>query len=191
MPKHRVGTALNATQRFAVEHQKVLIILSYLETVCARLRAGEELEPELIRKILELIQGYVEKIHNGKKSGVLFSALLDAGMSPVSGILAEVIADHAATAHMVEDMSSAFAGQDADTFLKLALEYAESTKQLMLKEQAALYPKAHKLLGPAALLKLADRLEQIDTAADGSSRHQRYYDMIDELRAQLRAKPST
>jgi len=67
-----------ATKNLMDEHGGIKLMLTIMEGICKKLKAGKKVEVIHLDSILEFLKVFVDKCHHGKEEDVLFPSLLRA-----------------------------------------------------------------------------------------------------------------
>lgn len=184
------GAAPRATAILVEEHEVILRIIAVLNAAVGRLRAGQEVSPEVFRQAIDFIRTFADRCHHGKEQDLLFPVLEQRGIPREGGPIGVMLYEHDQGRAFVKQMAEALEawadGEEAarEELLEGAQGYAQLLSQHILKENRILYPMADQVLSAADQEELREKFEAVE-AAMGEGLHQRYVALVEELEAQL------
>ena len=76
------------------EHEAILFALKILEAIGQRLDAGRPTDSEDIAAFIGFLKEFADKCHHGKEEGILFPALVAAGIPEQGGPIGVLLAEH-------------------------------------------------------------------------------------------------
>ncbi len=118
------------------EHRRIEKIVPILQRESAKIKELQEVDPELINRIVDFFHVYADRTHHGKEEDILFKALtvkkLESGHRK---IIDELMAEHAEARSKVKRLS------EANQQYKQGDEKSLNTISQMLRELSSLYPK--------------------------------------------------
>src|SRR5512135_730494 len=85
---------MQATDILSEEHKVIIRVLTALEKAASRLEAGEAVEPGFFIESADFIKGFADGCHHKKEEGVLFPAMIEAGLPREAGPVAVMLAEH-------------------------------------------------------------------------------------------------
>src|SRR5512142_1084963 len=74
------------------EHRGILLMLKVMEKIAGRMKRGETLDEEHLRKMVEFLRNFVDKCHHGKEEGILFPEI--AKTAAHVGTVNELLGEH-------------------------------------------------------------------------------------------------
>lgn len=165
------------------EHDAILMALKILDRIADEAKNGK-IESADVANFLGFLKEFADKCHHGKEEGMLFPAMIDAGLpaegSPVSVMLQEHEQGRALVAAM---------GQACDPMLKpdafdeAAKAYSAHLRMHIEKENSVLFPLAERIVDPAILESLSDKFETHEENVIGHGRHEQLHDMLKAMKA--------
>ncbi len=145
-----------------------------------RLDKGEQVRPGFFVDAADFVKGFADGCHHKKEEGVLFTALVDAGLPQQVGPVAAMLADHeqgrAYTRGMraaAERLAAGDAAAQADV-TRNALGYVQLLREHIGKEDHVLFPMAAEVIPQARQATLVDRFETIEHEETGEGVHEKY-----------------
>lgn len=165
------------------EHDAILMALKILDRIADEAKNGK-IESADVANFLGFLKEFADRCHHGKEEGMLFPAMIDAGLpaegSPVSVMLQEHEQGRALVAAM---------GQACDPMLKpdafdeAAKAYSAHLRMHIEKENSVLFPLAERIVDPAILESLSDKFETHEENVIGHGRHEQLHDMLKAMKA--------
>lgn len=171
---------MQATDILMDEHRVIERVLTSLETAAVRLQEGEAVRPGFFIDAADFIKGFADGCHHKKEEGVLFVALVDAGMPQRVGPVAMMLAEHEQGRAFTRGMRAAaerLAGGDAsarEEVVSNALGYVELLRAHIGKEDHVLFPTAAEMIPSDQQAVLVDRFETIEHEETGEGVHEKY-----------------
>ena len=178
---------MQATDILMEEHRVIERVLTALETAAQRLDDGQAIRPGFFLDAASFIKGFADGCHHQKEEGVLFKAMVAAGMpregGPINVMLSEHELGRAYTRAMREAALKLDAGdQTARTAVVYdARAYAELLRQHIAKENGILYPLASRVIPAEVQEHLVADFEHIELEDAGAGVHEKYLALADQM----------
>lgn len=167
-----------AIQVLRHEHEAILMALSILDRIAADAKGGEA-APQDIAAFIGFLREFADTCHHGKEEGLLFPALLAAGLPAEGGPVAVMLSEHAHGRELVGQMAQA---ADADAFAAAAAAYGAHMRQHIDKENNVLFVMADQMIPAETLASLHAAFEQHEEKVMGHGRHEELHAMLKELK---------
>lgn len=165
------------------EHEAILSSLGILDAMVARLGGANAPTAADLRGFLGFLKEFADKCHHGKEEGILFPALVKAGIPEKGGPVGQMLAEHVEGRKLIAAMDRAISDAvDARAFAAAAGGYGELLRAHIGKEDHVLFPLAEKALTPAQLDVIFDGFEQHEEKVIGHGRHEELHAMLKELK---------
>jgi hemerythrin-like domain-containing protein len=165
------------------EHEAILSALGILDAMVGRFDRPSPPTADDLRSFLGFLKEFADKCHHGKEEGILFPALVNAGIPEKGGPIARMLAEHAEGRKLIGGMEAAIAGAvDARAFTAAANGYAALLRAHIGKENTVLFPLAEKTLGAAQLGVIFEGFEQHEEKVIGHGRHEELHAMLKDLK---------
>jgi hemerythrin-like domain-containing protein len=184
---------MQATDILMEEHRVIERVLTSLERAAVRLDNGEAVRPGFFIDAADFIKGFADGCHHKKEEGVLFTALIDAGMPKQVGPVAVMLGEHdqgrAYTRGMraaAERLEAGETSARADV-VKNALGYVDLLRQHIGKEDGVLFPMAAQMIPQGQQAGLVDRFETIEHEETGEGIHEKYLALANALEQEANA----
>jgi hemerythrin-like domain-containing protein len=137
------------------EHRVIERVLDALEIATSALERGVAVRPGLFLEAADFIAGFADGCHHMKEEGVLFGAMVSAGMPPQGGPIAVMLMEHEQgrqfTRGLRDGVKKWEAGDDAGhrTVISNARSYVALLRDHIMKEDEVLFPMAAQMIAPA------------------------------------------
>jgi hemerythrin-like domain-containing protein len=184
---------MQATDILMEEHRVIERVLSSLERAAVRLDNGEAIRPGFFIDAADFIKGFADGCHHKKEEGVIFTALVEAGMPKEVGPVAVMLIEHdqgraytRGTRMAAERLQAGDASARADV-VKNALGYVDLLRQHIGKENEILFPMAAQMIPQAEQAGLVDRFETIEHEETGEGVHEKYLALANALEKEANA----
>jgi hemerythrin-like domain-containing protein len=166
------------------EHEAILSALNILGDIDAKLNAGEPVDVGDVWAFIDFLKEFADKCHHGKEEGLLFPALVAAGMPERGGPVGVMLAEHVQGRQWIGDMEAAARPvlQPA-AFSQAARGYAQLLQAHIRKENNILFPMAEQLLPAAQLDALFEAFEKHEATVIGPGRHDQLHRLLESLKA--------
>ena len=101
---------MKPTEQLKEEHVAVKQMLKIMSKVSLKLEAGQRVDSRHLESIIDFIQVFVDKCHHGKEEGLLFPALVEAGIPKEGGPIGVMLTEHDLGRSHVKKMVSGIDG---------------------------------------------------------------------------------
>jgi len=144
--------------------------------------AGKQVPREDILDFIGFLKEFADKCHHGKEEGILFPALVNAGMPQQGGPMGVMLHEHEQGRKHIQDMERAVADPpDYAGFAKVAEQYSALLRQHIQKENGVLFAMAEQILSVEQLDTIYDAFEQHEEKVIGYGRHEELHEMLKNL----------
>lgn len=143
---------MQATAILSAEHRVIAQVIAALDAAADRLAAGDAVRPGFLHDAVRFLREFADGYHHAKEEGVLFVALVEAGMPAQVGPVAVMLHEHdrarALTAALAAAARRYAAGEPrlAAEVAATAREYCALLAQHIRKEDGILFPMAAHML---------------------------------------------
>lgn len=165
------------------EHQAILSSLQILDTLTGRLDRGLDVRRRDIYDFIGFLKEFADKCHNGKEEGILFPALVKAGIPDRGGPIRVMMFEHVRGRELINEMEAAVSGkEDLQKFRQAAKDYSSLLQAHIEKENSVLFPTAERVLTAAQLDQIYEAFEQHERKVIGAGRHGELHAMLKRLK---------
>lgn len=178
---------MQATEILMAEHNVILRVIDTLETQAGRLAEGQAVRPGFFLDAASFVKGFADGCHHKKEEGVLFEAMVAAGLPKEGGPIAVMLAEHEegrAYTRGMRDAALRMQAGDAAARADLAnnaLGYAGLLRQHIAKENGILFPMADEVIPLAEQAKVAEGFEHVEHEETGVGVHEKYLALAEAM----------
>lgn len=179
-----------ATRVLKAEHQTIREALNFAEGVSVKIDRGGQPSPDVLAKVMDFFQLYVDQCHHKKEEEVLFPLLEQKGMSMESGPLGVMLLEHERARGLIQEMSEAAEACKTDgakagkQWAHAAWDYSGLMQEHFGKEEEILFRMADNVLAPEEHDAVVIQFEKLEAEKIGRRKHQELADMIKNLIAE-------
>jgi hemerythrin-like domain-containing protein len=135
-----------------------------------------------LQGFLGFLKEFADTCHHGKEEGILFPALVKAGVPQQGGPIGQMLAEHAEGRKLIKAMEAAASPVDARAFAAAAGGYAGLLRSHIDKENRVLFPTADRVLLEPELDGIFERFEQHEETVIGHGRHEELHALLKDLK---------
>jgi hemerythrin-like domain-containing protein len=167
---------MKLTDKLKEEHENIRLLLKIMGRACNELSTPQQVPPEHLEQMLELIREYADRCHHGKEEDLLFVAMVQVGIPKDGGPIAVMLSEHDRGRELVSKMSAAAAaykdGKEAAAldFTQAAGSYIKLLDQHIQKENMVLFPMADAHISDEQQRALSKEHERVDREAFGEEK---------------------
>jgi hemerythrin-like domain-containing protein len=164
------------------EHDAILSALGILDAMTGKLGGKKPPTSDDLRGFLGFLKEFADKCHHGKEEGILFPAMVKAGIPEQGGPVGQMLAEHAEGRKLIKAMEAAADPVDARAFAEAAGGYAGLLRSHIAKENQVLFPIAERTLPAPELDGIFERFEQHEETVIGHGRHEELHALLKDLK---------
>ena len=166
------------------EHDAILSSLKILDQISADIGKGSTPDGADLSNFIGFFKEFADKCHHGKEEGMLFPALVKAGIPEKGGPIGMMLSEHEQGRQHIKQMDDAIrSGPDYEAFAHSARNYSLLLQNHIQKENNVLFPIAETTLHKARLDQLYESFEEHEEKVIGHGRHEELHQMLKELKA--------
>jgi len=166
------------------EHEAILFALKILAAINRRLTDGQAVDLADLRDFIGFLREFADKCHHGKEEGLLFPALIEAGVANEGGPVGVMLAEHVEGRKWIAAMEAALQPVfHAAEFVAAAQGYTQLLSAHIEKENQVLFPLAERLLPEARLQALFEAFEAHEAQVIGAGRHEQLHGLLKHWQA--------
>jgi len=187
---------MQATDILMNEHRVIERVLDALETAASALERGDAVRAGFFLEAADFIAGFADGCHHRKEEGVLFGAMIAAGMPQEGGPIAVMLMEHEQgrkfTRGLRDGVNKWEAGDDAArrTIVSNARGYVTLLRDHIMKEDEMLFPMADELIAPEQEAQVLRDYARVAEAASCDLSTGRYIALAARLEEEARALPA-
>lgn len=184
---------MKATEILMEEHRVIERVLTSLEVGAGRLAQGHAMRPGFFSDAADFVKGFADGCHHRKEEGVLFEALVAAGLPRQVGPIAMMLQEHEegrAFTRGMREAAARLAAGDAlaqDDVVRNARGYASLLRQHIRKEDTVLFPMADQMISPGDQRAVEEGFEHVEHEETGEGVHEKYLALADALEREAAA----
>jgi hemerythrin-like domain-containing protein len=169
------------------EHKVIKAALACLHEMTVRIQAGQRVEIQDIREMLDFIRNFADGCHHFKEEKVLFPAMGLGGFPEDAGPISVMLHEHEVGRSYVRSMAEAVdRAEQGDSegitpFLAPAQGYIALLENHIYKEDNILFPMAERALGEDKMEEVLEDFKRHEKEEMGDGTHQKYLDFIAKL----------
>ena len=164
------------------DHEAIISAIQVMGRMVAAMEAAPPEDPKEIREFIGFLKEFADKCHHGKEEGLLFPAMIAAGVPETGGPISAMLEDHSRGRQFIQDMEDSISsGVDFPKFAQAEKAYAHLLRNHIQKENWVLFPMAENVLSESQLEKLSTEFEQHEEKVIGRGRHAELHAMLKRL----------
>ncbi len=164
------------------EHEAILAALQTLERMAAAASSSSPAAQQDILDFIGFLKEFADKCHHGKEEGLLFPAMIGAGIPDRNGPIGVMMGEHERGRQLIRDMEEATSVHpDREKFAQAAREYISLLKTHIHKENKILFPMAERVLSEEQLEHLFGGFEEHEEKVIGHARHEELHALLENL----------
>lgn len=172
-----------ATDVLRHEHDAILMALRILDQISNETRQGNATSTD-VGQFLGFLREFADTCHHGKEEGLLFPAMIEAGLPADGGPVSIMLAEHEQGRTLVAAMAAATEPSMSPVkFSDAAAAFTHHMRTHIEQENTVVFPMADRLVAPDVLEALVSAFERHEENVMGSGRHEQLHDMLKELKA--------
>jgi len=177
---------MKATEILIREHELILRGVAVLERMARRASAGQDVPAGDARSLVEFIRKFADACHHAKEEGVLFPAMIEAGIPAQGGPVAVMLGEHDQGRAAVKAMDEAIAGFGSDpaapgAFASAAFAYATLLTNHIFKENNVLFRMADQVIPASKDAEMVAAYDEHEARVTGPGEHERFHATIGAL----------
>lgn len=178
---------MEATDILSSEHRVIERVIASLEAQADRLAAGQAVRAGFFLDAASFIKGFADGCHHRKEEGVLFEAMVGAGLPRQAGPIGVMLAEHEQGRAFTRGMRAAaerLAGGDASAAAAVvanARGYAALLRQHIQKEDGILFPMADQVIPTGRHAAVVAAFEHVEHEETGEGVHEKYLALAEAL----------
>jgi hemerythrin-like domain-containing protein len=165
------------------EHDAILKALKILDQISDGARQGSAASADVMQ-FLGFLREFADTCHHGKEEGLLFPAMIEAGLPADGGPISVMLSEHEQGRALVAAMANATEpAMSPAKFSEAATAYAGHMRAHIEKENTVLFPMADRIVAPEVMDGLVSAFDRHEEEVMGSGRHEQLHDMLKDLKA--------
>ena len=164
------------------EHEAISSAIRILECMMDAMKKAPTVDTTDMLAFIGFLKEFADKCHHGKEEGLLFPAMIAAGVPQEGGPISAMLAEHALGRKLIQEMEESIAmNVDLAKFAQAEKGYAHLLRNHIQKENWVLFPMADDVLTEPQLEKLYEGFEAHEEKVIGRGRHEELHAMLKSL----------
>lgn len=165
------------------DHDAILTALDIFTKILDKLKIKKSsTNPDDLLDFVDFLIEFADKCHHGKEEGILFPAMIAAGVPDRGGPIGVMMSEHIQGRGYIHDMSDALEEpEDYDRFEKAGLAYVVLLRVHIQKENTVLFPMADRVIAPEQLEAMRQAFEEHEEKVIGHGRHEELHELLNTL----------
>jgi hemerythrin-like domain-containing protein len=164
------------------DHEAILSALKILDRITGGIDKGSLPGKADLLDFTGFLKEFADKCHHGKEEGILFPAMVQAGIPVNGGPIGVMLSDHTAGRDFIKKMEhSMAASMDYKGFADAARGYTALLRSHIEKENNVLFPMAERALSGPRLEELFELFDEHEEKVIGHGRHEELHGMLKAL----------
>ena len=178
---------MKPTEQLIEEHNAIKEMLNILDKVSQKLDSGEKVEPRHLELITDFIRVFTDKCHHGKEEGILFPAMVEAGISKEGGPIGVMLSEHDQGRKYIRQIISGIESYKegkksaAAKISENARKYIKLLEGHIYKEDNVLYPLADSHLSQDKQNQLLIDFDKLEQEVIGAGKHEELHKTLHYL----------
>lgn len=174
---------MTATELLKQEHQQILKALDVAKREVESIEKTGHVDTQKVNDIVDFIRNFADKWHHEKEEKLLFTKMIDHGMTGKLDPIGFMLEEHEEGRRYVKNIVSAMEDDNCgSTCIKTIKDNLQGYRNLLTvhinKEDMILYPMAEKLLPDEELKELASKFNNLENSEQGQQVHQKYDNLL-------------
>ena len=164
------------------DHEAILSAIQVMGRMVAAMETTTPVDIKELHDFIGFLKEFADKCHHGKEEGLLFPAMIAAGVPQEGGPISAMLADHTQGRKFIQDMEESISTSvDLAKFAQAEKGYAHLLRNHIQKENWVLFPMAEDVLTEPQLDKLYEGFEEHEEKVIGRGRHEELHAMLKSL----------
>lgn len=172
------------TQDLIEEHGGIVLMLKIMEKIAKKLRQGEDIDREHLKKIIEFLRNFADKCHHGKEEGILFPEL--AKNISNQKTINELLGEHKTGRDYIRGISESIDGFQPGNpdAIHIAVNFEAYANLLTehIKKEHILFEAVDKELSGDLQESIKESFDKLEEEVIGEGKHEEYHNWLKELR---------
>jgi hemerythrin-like domain-containing protein len=166
------------------DHHAILSALDVFANILDKVSKEKSAIVDDLVSFIDFLREFADKCHHGKEEGVLFPAMIAAGIpdrgGPIGVMMAEHIQGRGYVFSMLETLEEP---EDYVRFEKAGRAYIDLLRMHIQKENSVLFPMAERAITPEQLDSIYQAFSEHEEKVIGHGRHEELHVLLDGLKA--------
>ena len=169
------------------EHKAINLMLLILVEIARKLESGIAVKTEHLDQILEFIEVFVNKCHNGKEETLLFYAMEESGISREEVSMNLLLKEHQKGRQYFQKLTQAVtqyktgSREVSSVIIDNIRNYVALLTKHIATEESVLYPSAEKRIPEKRQEVLLKEFEVLEREKIGPEQHEKFHKLLHHL----------
>ncbi len=165
------------------DHDAILSALDVFTCILEKIAEENKPNPDELLDFMNFLMEFADKCHHGKEEGILFPAMIAAGVPDRGGPIGVMMAEHIQGRGYIHSMLEALEEQeDYAKFEKAGRAYIDLLRLHIQKENTILFPMADRVIAPEQMEGIYHSFEEHEEKVIGHGRHEELHAMLNGLK---------
>lgn len=164
------------------DHEAILSALNIFSRILTVVPATAQNNPDELVDFIAFLKEFADKCHHGKEEGILFPAMIAAGIPDRGGPIGVMMSEHIQGRGFIHDMETALEEpMDRAAFEKAGRNYIDLLRMHIQKENTVLFPMADRVIKAEDLERMNIAFEEHEEKVIGHGRHEELHALLEKL----------
>jgi hemerythrin-like domain-containing protein len=155
---------MKSTDVLREDHKHLLRALNILMEIAAHAERDQSADPKALKTLLEFLEGFGDRHHQGKEESVLFTALLRDQEQKNYQKLCALTFEHNRERSLVIGLQDSVLTKNSRDFVYYAKRLNDTLRAHIKEEEEVLFPLVESTLSPAEDERVLREMKSFDTA---------------------------
>lgn len=166
------------------DHDAILSALELFTRILDKLDVEIKPTPDELLDFIDFLREFADKCHHGKEEGILFPAMIAAGVPDRGGPIGVMMSEHIQSRGYIHSMLEALEEpEDYGRFEKAGRAYIDLLRVHIQKENIILFPMADKVISSEHMEAIYHSFEEHEEKVIGQGRHEELHALLNRLKA--------
>jgi len=165
------------------DHNAILSALDVFEKILSKLSNDNNVNSDDLLDFVDFLREFADKCHHGKEEGILFPAMIAAGVPDRGGPIGVMMAEHIQGRGYIFNMLEALEEpEDLVRFEKAGRAYIDLLRSHIQKENSVLFPMTERVISTEQLDSIYQAFSEHEEKVIGHGRHEELHSILDNLK---------
>ena len=164
------------------DHEAILTALDIFSRMLDEQKISGEADAVELGSFIAFFKEFADKCHHGKEEGILFPAMIAAGVPDRGGPIGVMMAEHIQGRGYIFEMDESLVEpMDFARFEKNSRNYITLLREHIQKENSVLFPMADRVISTLELEQMYAAFVEHEEKVIGHGRHEELHAMLADL----------
>lgn len=161
------------------DHEAILTALDVFSRMLDEQKISGEADAVELNSFIGFLKEFADRCHHGKEEGILFPAMIAAGVPDRGGPIGVMMAEHIQGRGTIHEMEESLEEpMDFSRFEKFGRSYISLLRAHIQKENSVLFPMADRVIAALELDQMHAAFEEHEEKVIGHGRHEELHAML-------------